>query len=71
MSNSVPRDQPSGTKEAAIKCGPEFAALKPAQIEVRHDEGGRPRLAIDGADVACEISISHAGSTAVAVCWAI
>ena len=55
-------------KEAAIKCGPEFAALRPAQIEILHDENGRPRLTVDGADLGCEISISHAEGTAVAVC---
>src|SRR5260221_7190720 len=55
-------------KEAAIKCGPELAGLRPAQIEVLHDESGRPRLAVEGADIACEISISHTDSTAVAVC---
>lgn len=55
-------------KEAAIKCAPEFAALRPAQIEVRHDDAGRPRLAIGSEEAACEISISHAAATAVAVC---
>ncbi len=55
-------------KEAALKCGAEFATLRPAQIEIRHDESGRPQLEVDGSAVACEISISHAGTSAVAVC---
>ncbi len=55
-------------KEATIKCGPELAALQPAQIEILHDENGRPRLTVEGADIGCEVSISHADGTAVAVC---
>ena len=31
-------------KEAALKCGQEFAGLRPIDLEVLHDERGRPRL---------------------------
>ncbi len=54
-------------KEAVIKCGAEYAALRPVQIEVAHDDAGRPRALIDGAPSGLEISISHADGTAVAV----
>ncbi len=55
-------------KEALMKCGPEFASLSPAQIEVRHDENGRPRISIEGTELAAELSISHTAECAVAVC---
>lgn len=60
-------------KEAAIKCGPPFAGLLPKQIEIFHDEHGRPSVrTADSADQNpepfCDLSISHAGQTVVAIC---
>jgi len=60
-------------KEAAIKSGPPFSALKPGQIEIVHDERGCPSLRVVASNphilqVGCTISISHSDSTAVAVC---
>jgi len=60
-------------KEAALKCGEEFAGLRPIELEVLHDERGRPRLhptrashqALGGD---CLLSISRSGSTKAAVC---
>ena len=71
MRQADPRTTLAGlwcAKEAALKCGAEFATLRPSQIEIRHDENGRPQLEVDGSAAACEISISHAGTSAVAVC---
>ena len=54
-------------KEAAIKCNPEFAAIRPIEIEVRHDKHGRPmlRTTLAGDYV---LSISHSGKVGMAVC---
>lgn len=71
LRQSAPRQTLCGlwcAKEATLKCGPELATLRPVQIEILHDENGRPRLTVEGADLGCEISISHAEGTAVAVC---
>jgi phosphopantetheine--protein transferase-like protein len=60
-------------KEAAKKCGHEFARLRPVDIEIQPDEQGRPTVrAVTAGDAACEpncvLSISHSGTTCVAVC---
>jgi phosphopantetheine--protein transferase-like protein len=60
-------------KEAAIKCGQEFASLRPKDIEIIHDEKGRPAVRITTASCQvpagdCLVSISHSGKTCVAVC---
>ena len=60
-------------KEAAMKCGPELASLRPIDIEVLHDERGWPMLRIDRASLQvlarhCLLSISHSGKTSMAVC---
>jgi phosphopantetheine--protein transferase-like protein len=60
-------------KEAAMKCDPEIAGLRPVQIEITHDEQRRPGLRLHGPvsggdPVDYVVSISHAGQTAVAVC---
>lgn len=60
-------------KEAALKCGQEFASLRPVEIEIVHDERGRPTLQAKSASPQalggdCVLSISHAGRMGVAVC---
>jgi phosphopantetheine--protein transferase-like protein len=60
-------------KEAAIKCHRELANLRPLDIEVRHDERGRPILRATGAShqaIAsdCVLSISQSGKIGIAVC---
>jgi len=60
-------------KEAAIKCGQEFASLRPKEIEIIHDAKGRPAVRITTASCQvpagdCLVSISHSGKTCVAVC---
>jgi phosphopantetheine--protein transferase-like protein len=60
-------------KEAAMKCGRELAALRRIEIEVRHDERGRPMLRATRASHQalasdCVLSISHSGKTGIAVC---
>ena len=51
-------------KEAAIKCGQDFAGLRPIEIEIHHNETGRPMLQKAGAAHSVsdgQVSISHAG----------
>jgi len=60
-------------KEAAFKCGQELAGLRPSEIEIVHDEQGRPRLRLLRAAEAARtadwaLSISHAGRMGMAVC---
>ena len=60
-------------KEAAIKCHREFANLRPVEIEVRHDERGRPMLRATSASHQalareCVLSISHSGKIGIAFC---
>jgi serine O-acetyltransferase len=60
-------------KEAVIKCGKEFANLRPKEIEVIHDERGWPAVRITSAfsrSPASDwvVSISYSGKTCVAVC---
>jgi len=60
-------------KEAVMKCGEEFLKLRPIEMEIGHDERGRPFLIVlrDGKDEVrsdCVISISHAHGLSVAVC---
>jgi phosphopantetheine--protein transferase-like protein len=60
-------------KEAAMKCDPAIAALRPAQIEITHDEQRRPGLRVHGVGPLQEsdsfvVSISHAGAMGIAVC---
>jgi serine O-acetyltransferase len=60
-------------KEAAIKCGSEFAGLSPIDIEIEHDASGRPVLRLlkqrDGFPVKDYfLSISHAPGMSMAVC---
>jgi phosphopantetheine--protein transferase-like protein len=60
-------------KEAAMKCDPEIAGLRPIQIEITHDEQRRPGLRVhepvpDRAPEEYALSISHAGRMVVAVC---
>lgn len=56
-----------------MKCGDEFINLRPLELEIGHDERGRPFLVVlrDGKDDRrgdCVISISHAHGLSVAVC---
>jgi phosphopantetheine--protein transferase-like protein len=60
-------------KEAAIKWSWALATLRPIEIEVRHDERGRPMLRITRAShqaIARDfvLSISHSGRACMAVC---
>ncbi len=60
-------------KEAAKKCGHEFAGLRPIDIEIQHDERGQPMVQAATAGHAARdpnwvLSISHSGTTCVAVC---
>ena len=60
-------------KEAAIKCGQEFAGLRPIQIEITHDATGKPILQTSSSShqnnaIDCVVSISHSARTAAAVC---
>jgi phosphopantetheine--protein transferase-like protein len=60
-------------KEAAIKCNQELAALRPSEIEVRHDARGRPMLHVSrashrGIAGECALSMSRSGETCIAVC---
>lgn len=60
-------------KEAALKCGPAFAGLRPIDLEVHHNAIGRPSLRKAGASASagnldCAVSISHAGRTCIAIC---
>ena len=60
-------------KEAAIKCSPELATLRPIEIEVLHDGHGRPMLRATRASQQalasdCVLSISHSGKIGMAVC---
>jgi phosphopantetheine--protein transferase-like protein len=60
-------------KEAAIKCLNMSPGLRPAELEIGHDAGGRPFLALLRGSPGqikcdCEISISHTKGIAVAVC---
>ena len=60
-------------KEAAMKCGVEFAGLSPIEIEIMHEETGRPVLYVakePGKSAArdCLVSISYARGVSVAVC---
>ncbi|EEF62462.1 holo-ACP synthase [Pedosphaera parvula] len=58
-------------KEAVIKCCEMLTAFHPRQIEVMHDDVGRPRLSVEGWNHGAHplaLSISHAGPNAVAVC---
>ncbi len=60
-------------KEAVMKCGADFAGLRPGEIEIGHDPQGRPlvRLSkepLQDAAARCSLSISHAGGMAIAVC---
>jgi phosphopantetheine--protein transferase-like protein len=57
-------------KEAAVKTGL-FPGARLFDLEIFHDEAGRPKLRNNGRDhIAreCVVSISHSRSTAVAVC---
>jgi phosphopantetheine--protein transferase-like protein len=60
-------------KEAALKCGGDFATLRPIELEVRHEASGRPLLRAArtvqrtiASD--CALSLSRAGSTCIALC---
>jgi phosphopantetheine--protein transferase-like protein len=60
-------------KEAAIKCSGELGALRPIEIEVRHDARGRPalrttRASQQGRASDCVLSISHSGKMGMAIC---
>jgi len=60
-------------KEAVLKCGKEFASLRPKEIEVIHNERGQPAVRITSASWQGPtddylVSISHSGKTCVAVC---
>jgi phosphopantetheinyl transferase (holo-ACP synthase) len=60
-------------KEAALKCGREFAGLRPIEIEILHDPQGRPvlrprRARPSGRASDWLLSISLAGRMGVAVC---
>jgi phosphopantetheine--protein transferase-like protein len=60
-------------KEAAIKCGHALAGLRPIDIEILHDDKGRPRLRFgkEGPQAVADlwrVSISQTGNTCVAVC---
>ena len=60
-------------KEAARKCDPTLAGLRPSEIEIAHDRHGRPglqtrRAAHQGLGGECVLSISHSGRICVAVC---
>jgi phosphopantetheine--protein transferase-like protein len=60
-------------KEAVLKCGGEFAGARPADLEIGHDDSGRPMLRVMRNGKAegrpdCEISISHSHGLSVAVC---
>ena len=60
-------------KEAALKCGQEFAGLRPIDLEVLHDERGRPRLRLARGSFRalasdCVASIGYAGRMGMAVC---
>jgi phosphopantetheine--protein transferase-like protein len=55
-------------KEAAVKCGGKFTGLSLKQIEIVHDEAGRPSLLVLGCPTDCLVSISHSAGLAVAVC---
>lgn len=60
-------------KEAALKCGQEFAGLRPIEIEILHDQLGRPvlrplRAFHVGRASDWVLSISHAGRMGLAVC---
>ena len=60
-------------KEVVIKCGRELATLHPIEIQVRHDQRGRPMLQTTRAShqaIAgdCLLSLSHAGRICMAVC---
>lgn len=62
-------------KEAAKKCSAEFLNLKPIEVEIGHDEQGRPFLTRqrEGQPPArrpYHLSISHAHGLAIAVCVA-
>ena len=60
-------------KEAVLKCGQEFAGLRPVEIEILHDPRGRPmlrplRLSQAARTTDWVLSISQAGRMGVAVC---
>ena len=60
-------------KEAAIKCGQALAGLRPIEIEILHDDKGRPRLRLgkewpQAVANLWRVSISQSGNTCVAVC---
>lgn len=60
-------------KEAARKCGQEFAGCRPIEVEILHDPQGRPmlrppRAAQAGRASDWVLSISHAGRMGLAVC---
>jgi phosphopantetheine--protein transferase-like protein len=60
-------------KEAALKCGQEFAGLRPIEIEILRDHRGRAMLRLLLPSPATGtarwlLSISHAGRMAMAVC---
>jgi len=60
-------------KEAALKCGQQLAGLRPIEIEILHDQQGRPtllprRASHAGRGTDWVLSISHAGRMGMAVC---
>ena len=60
-------------KEAVLKCGQEFAGLRPIEIEILHDQHGRPMLRPlrpfpEARTTDWVLSISQAGRMGVAVC---
>jgi phosphopantetheine--protein transferase-like protein len=60
-------------KEAALKCGQDFAGLRPIEIEILRDHRGRAMLRLLLPSPATGtarwlLSISHAGRMAMAVC---
>ena len=59
-------------KEAALKCDPALADLRPIEIEIGHTEKGQPELRLAKArpthSGGWTLSISQAGQTCVAVC---
>jgi phosphopantetheine--protein transferase-like protein len=62
-------------KEAVRKCGPQFAAINPRNIEVLNDEAGQPSIRINGAAVDSGtrllVSLSHSALLASAFVIAI
>jgi len=61
-------------KEAAAKCGNEFAGLRPIDIEIYHDAGRRPMLRVSRerlspANLNWVVSISYSRTACMAICF--